>query len=381
MRVAVVGFHFNCPTGRRNLLVWQEIAKKYDINVDILTVDSWKESGFNDKNLLEYETERLRIHKLKAFFTSFGQYKYMMPGLVFKLLKLKPDIIYAAEEPVQAFITFPSCIVAKLAKKPFIFFTYENIYKKWLFPFSCIEKFVIKNTSTIIAATGEAKDVLVKKGANPAKIAVFPEAGTETDFFKPVKSSLNKKLGWKKEETVLFAGRLIPEKGIDIILGAREILKSRNKKYKYLFVGSGPLSEKLKEMSGDDIKVIDWLPLEELPQAYNSASVLLYPSKVTKKWKEQFGFSMVEALSCGIPVIASDVGGPREIVKHKKDGLLIPVGDAEELANSIQLIMENSALREKFGKFGRDDMVKRFSKKAIAEKLYETLEAYEKNGR
>ncbi len=368
MKIVVIGFRFNCPTGIRNIHVYQKLIEHYDdLLIDIFTVSKY-ENNYDNKNL---SNEKLRIFKLLTFFHNYGQFKYFMPGLYLRLLFTNAEIIYAQEEPIQVFVTFPALLIAKLRRKKFLFFTWENIYQKQPFPMNIIEKFIIRYADGVIVGSDDAKKIIIKKGAlSNKKIHTFPETGINLEIFKP--ESGYRINNWEKNKLILFVGRFLPEKGITTILKSRDLLIKKGRKYKYLFVGKGPLSYLVKniEEKSDDVKVIDWLSMEKLPNIYNSANLFIYPSNITKRWIEQFGFSMVEALSCQIPVIASRVTGPKTIVKEGKDGFLITPGDAKGLAEKIELLMEDKTLNRRFGKFGRKDMIKRFSDYVISKKLY-----------
>jgi glycosyltransferase involved in cell wall biosynthesis len=373
MRVAVVGFCFNCPTGRRNLRVFEILSKEYKVKVDILTVDRW--GNFNDA-LLEKEVgnKNLKIHRLRTLIDGY-QHRYFMIGLYSKIKELKPDVVYAEEEPVTM-TAYTAMLAAKSLGVPFIFFSWENIYTDWFFPVGNMERNCLRNAATIIAGSQEARKVLLRKGADKKKMVVFPQTGVDVNEFRPLKSRL--RIGFDKGKTVLFVGRFLSEKGIDEILKAKDILDKRKKRYKFLFVGGGELSKRMKSIRDRNVKIMDWLPANKLPDIYNAASLFLYPSTVVKglikKWSEQFGYSLVESLLCEVPVIASDVGGPREIVKNNKSGFLIKPGDFTNLADKIEHLMEKENLRKRFGKFGRRGMVKKFSNQVIAGKLHQVFQ-------
>ena len=87
---------------------------------------------------------------------------------------------------------------------------------------------------------------------------------------------------------------------------------------------------------------------------------------------EQFGFSMVEALSCEVPVIASNVSGPKAII-NGETGFLIPPDDAEMLARKMILLMEDEELRQRLGKKGRGRVLANFTREVIADRLFQYL--------
>lgn len=363
MKIVVVGFRFNCPTGRRNLAVYQELCKNHpDVQVKILTVDRY--GAWNDPYIDFLEIPNLKIVKLPSLFTKQGQFKYVMPTLFTDLLKEEFDVLYCQEDP-NTNIAMICTWASKIKKKPMVLFWWENIYKKWWFPISWVEKEAIKQSFRLIAGTEDVKKLLVTKGSNPDKIRVFPETGENPELFKPSDKPRKKK--------ILFVGRFLEEKGMETIKKAKEIIEKKGFVYEWEFVGDGPMKSFLEDIPGK-VTVLPWKNLDELPEIYSSAKVMIYPSQFTSKWKEQFGFSIVESLMCETPVIATNTSGPESIIVPGKMGFLIGQKDENELAQKIMMVMEMEGMSERMGKAGREHMIKSFSNQVISEKLYEVFQ-------
>lgn len=374
MKLAVVSHTFNTPNGRKVLKLFQVLSARYKDEVHVITVNKWK--NYNDQELETFETKHLKIHRLLTFYKGY-QHRYFVPGLIRKLVTLKPDIVYAAEEPLCN-TTFFSLVAARMLKVPFVFFSWENIYTKWPFPISAMEEYVIRHADWCIAGTPDVSRVLLRKGMDKKRFTVMPSCGCDTKLYRPFKSKLDKRHRIEKDKTILYVGRFIPEKGIDNIIKAREILRRKGRTYQFLFVGATKLGVEFDFLKNQkDVRVVGWTSQEELPSYYNAAAVFLYPSRpvlgLVKKWEEQFGHSIVEALCCEVPVIASGVSGPRHIIRNGLDGYLVKVDDYAELANKIETLMEDEKLRHTFGVFGRRDMVNRFSNEVIANRLHSCL--------
>jgi glycosyltransferase involved in cell wall biosynthesis len=140
-------------------------------------------------------------------------------------------------------------------------------------------------------------------------------------------------------ETFLFAGRLSPEKGIEILLAAwREspdlpLLK---------IAGDGPLRAAVLDQIGS-IKNAEYLgriPHAEVLAAMKSSKALIQPST----WYEMFPVNVVEAFACGLPVIASDAGALPEIVSNRTNGLLFQSGNSKDLGRKVRLLASDSGL-------------------------------------
>ena len=325
IKLAVIGFSYNHPTGQKNIRTLEELARRYPVNIDVVTVSKWK--GYNiSRKLKKLERKNFRIHFLEPVYLSHVSldFRYFMRGLLKKLKKINPDIIYVVDDPISI-NSFYSVICAKALKKKIFGFTWETLLRKRFFVVKLYEKFILKNMSLIIAGSKKSKEVLVKKGYPESRIDVFPHIGVDINFFRKMKKNMCKKLKIKKNKTILFAGRLEKEKGIDTIFKAKEILEKAGKKYYYFFVGRGTLLDWIKSISEKDkmTKVLQWVEYKKLPEVYNSAEIFVYPSEKTELWEEQFGYSILEAMACGLPVIASKAPGPCEIINNGKDGFLV----------------------------------------------------------
>ncbi|MGB3565268.1 MAG: N-acetyl-alpha-D-glucosaminyl L-malate synthase BshA [Thermoanaerobaculia bacterium] len=133
-----------------------------------------------------------------------------------------------------------------------------------------------------------------------------------------------------------------------------------------LLVGDGPERPKVEQYCRDSgicsaITFIGNLPLVE--EVLVGADLFLLPSET-----ESFGLAALEALSCEVPVIATDVGGLPEVVRHGENGFLLPVGDVEAMAAAALELLGDDDMRESFGRAGRRWAVERFDQKTIVDK-------------
>ncbi len=166
------------------------------------------------------------------------------------------------------------------------------------------------------------------RGARVTDICYY--YGIDTDVFKPEKTKRN------DAYTILAVGRFTPEKGHDVLLDACAKLKDAFS-LKVIIVGFGPLKDHLLEKGkqlGIDLDVRDYADTDTLVTLYNQADVFVQPSL-----EEGLGFTAAEALACGTPVIASNVGGLPDIVEGH--GILVPAGDVTALGEALEEIHGN----------------------------------------
>ena len=178
----------------------------------------------------------------------------------------------------------------------------------------------------------------------------------------------------KKPSTlkVLYVGRFVKEKGIEYLL--RLAQDTSLKDVEFCFIGEGALKEMLSEQAKKlPIKVVDYiLDKKELAKFYQQADIFILPSYKEGNWEEWFGISLIEAMACGIPVIATDCTGPKEIIDGK-NGILVPQRDYDALKKAFLKLATNPSLRKRMGQYGRNTVLGRYDVKKNSEKLYEFM--------
>ncbi|MEJ5376199.1 MAG: glycosyltransferase [bacterium] len=198
--------------------------------------------------------------------------------------------------------------------------------------------------------------------ACPARIRVIP-CGVDTSVFKPMNRWQSQRaLGLDNRPWLIFVGRLDPIKGLDTLLKAMALLKekkSSSKPLPSLMVVGGPpwenplkppreISEIYQEVRSLDIQDLVHLagpqPQYRLPMYYNASTACVLPSRY-----ESFGLAALEAMACGVPVVASRVGGLSYTVLDGRTGVLVPEGDPRILAHTIQELLESPMWRAHLG--------------------------------
>ena len=199
--------------------------------------------------------------------------------------------------------------------------------------------------------------------------------GVDVDQFKPLPRGieLRQSLGLPEYARVLASvGRLVGWKGLRVIL---EVLPQLPQDVHYLVVGEGPEEPRLREQAAQlgmaqRVHFCGRIAHEELPQLLAQADLLLQPSL----GEESFGITLVEAMACGLPVLASRQGGMTEIVLPGVTGELLPPGEVEVWRGAVaQLLLQPDRIRA-MGAAGRERAVAEFTWAANAAKLERLLE-------
>jgi glycosyltransferase involved in cell wall biosynthesis len=150
-----------------------------------------------------------------------------------------------------------------------------------------------------------------------------------------VQQYLNKNFHGSDEFSVLFVGRLDEQKGLDVLLRAIEYLETTHsfskRKISFLICGAGPMTDEVRKFAQkrDNVDHLGFISEEELPKIYRAADLFILPSR-----HETFGLVAIEAMASGLPVVASNIPGPQDIIENTH-GQLVKVGDYEGLANAV----------------------------------------------
>lgn len=228
------------------------------------------------------------------------------------------------------------------------------------------KKLVYKNADLFLPTTIGAKKALLEEGVDKKKIQVF-YSGVDTDIFKPAKHKSNKCVN------LLFVGRIEYYKGIYNIFEAFVAIK-KDKKFKNLqltIVGDGSkknnIIKKIKEAGlgkSVDLKVV---PYADIHKEYQKADIFLAPSIDTNTWKEQFGYAIVEAMACGLPIITTDAGSLPEVTR--RSCINVEQDSTPQIKSAIESLLMSSKKRKELGILARKNAVKYYNSKKQATKL------------
>jgi D-inositol-3-phosphate glycosyltransferase len=226
------------------------------------------------------------------------------------------------------------------------------------------EKKVISKANRIIAATlAEKSQLEFLYKAPSSKISVIPP-GVDTRHFYPIPKDEAKEVVGVPEDshTILFVGRIEPLKGIDKLIQAISIIQNNGElrccPHNLVIIGGEP-NAKSEEMNAEMARLQDMvedLGIENfviflgkqdqqlLPYYYSASEIVVMPSHY-----ESFGMVALEAMACGTPVVASQVGGLAFLVRDGETGFVVPGNDVQMLAKRIVELIKDKDLRNKLG--------------------------------
>lgn len=307
---------------------------------------TYKAMGVKNRGKVKEEGKFLRIHRL--WWPDFNfifrlenypilKFLYIFPGLFFDCLLFliknakKTDVIQS-----HGFIAgLMGVVLGKLFNKRVIINTHVGFRLNKGFMTEII-KWTLFNSDKILVLTAGIKKSLVNLGITESKIDVY-HYWVDQRIFTRQKTS-KEKLGWKDKFVVLFVGRLIEIKGVKKIFDLAKVLKD----VKFVIIGSGPLSEEIKKKSKEsrNIFFLGKVDNKDLPLYYSASDILLVPSKIIKQeYEEGIPRVMIEALSCGLPIVSTKSGGVSDIFSNRI-GVLVE-DNIESMREAIERFYRN----------------------------------------
>jgi len=307
------------------------------------------------------------IYTLPIQFTGKNHFHFYN-GLLSVIDAVRPELLHIDEEPYSV-VTFQAMRHAKKKKIASLFFTWQNIYKRYPFPFSAIERYNYRVARVAIAGNHEAKEVLRKKGF-AKNIFVVPQFGVDPELYTKRAESrikIKEQLFQSAHVQVIgFIGRLVEEKGILTLI---EAVSKLPENCRLLLVGSGPLEKRILQMAkklGLDQRavLVKNVPSEQVPHYLNCLDCLVLPSLTRPNWKEQFGRVLIEAMACEVPVIGSDSGEIPNVIGDA--GLIFKEGDVAGLLEKLRAILSGHHLQKEYQKRGLARVLAQFTQKHVA---------------
>jgi glycosyltransferase involved in cell wall biosynthesis len=204
---------------------------------------------------------------------------------------------------------------------------------------------------------------LVNLGIPKNRIVYLPNS-VDTNFFKPGKN--------KEENLLLYVGRITELKGLHLLIEALKYLK---KNVRLVIIGPPDWNtsyyqkllntfERENAKGKHKISYLGAMEQSEIVKWYQKASLFILPSFV-----EGFPVTVLEALSCGTPVVATNVGGIPEVIQNNETGILIPPSNPVSLAKAIDHLLENEDIRLEMTRRGREKVQKQYSLENACKKL------------
>lgn len=351
----------------------EELVRLPDLDLCVVVPPYWRE-GARAQPLERVYTSGYQLQVLPMAFN--GNYHlHFYPGLGALVRRLRPDILHLDEEPYNL-ATFQGMRLAQQCGARALFFTWQNLLRRYPPPFRWIERYNLRHAACALAGNREAIDVLRAKGFRRA-IHLIPQFGVDPDLYQaqPPTLRFGDAAQTRTSRTdapfvVGFGGRLVEEKGVQVLLRA---MAGMNGDWRLRLTGDGPYLPELESLCvqlglRERVTVQPRAPSSEVPRLLNELDALVLPSLTRRNWKEQFGRVLIEAMACQVPVVGSSSGEIPNLIGDA--GLVFPEGDAEALRAALERLMHDAELRVTLGQKGRARVLAHYTQRQIAVETY-----------
>jgi glycosyltransferase involved in cell wall biosynthesis len=242
-----------------------------------------------------------------------------------------------------------------------------------------LKRWALRRTARVTAVSQDLASAIDRLMGEDTPVEVI-SMGVDTERFRPATgpSELRRNLG--DGPVILFVGRLAEKKGVRYLLEAMPAVLTEAPDAMLVIVGDGPLRAELEAQARalsitHNVRFEGAKRPDELPAYYHAADVFAGPSIVAEGGDtESFGLVFAEAMACGCPVIASNVGGVGDIVKDGETGLLVAQKDPEALAVGICRVLADETLRARLRRGGLAHIQTSYTQTAIAARYTQLLE-------
>ena len=332
---------------------------------------AWQNSGNNSEIHSKIEEfDGFKVQRIPAAPVLLNM--SIMPSLFGILKEQDFDLIHSHEYFTSC--SFQSAMASSFRNVPFVITQHNDQLPNrflhrfgYLFSSVTLGKYSSWKARKIIALSNDIKFHLLNMGCNENKIELIPNA-VDTSIFSPGQKNILQSKWGISGNVILFVGRLVAEKGADILIQSFHKVSKKIPSAKLVIVGKGPKESDLKilkkKLSVKNIFFIERVESKLMPNIYAGCSILVVPS-----FREPFGNVVLEAMSCGKPVIGSYVGGIKDTIVDGETGYHFSVGNVKMLSDLLLKILINERLKKELGDSARKRVLDNYDTKTIANKI------------
>ncbi len=342
----------------------EELARLPDVQLTLAVPPYWRE-GLHRQVLERAHTSGYSLVVLPIALN--GHYHVHFYRRLAALIDIvAPDVLHMDEEPYNL-ATFQGLRLAATRRIPALFYTWRNIDHRYPPPFGLIERYNIGHAAYGIAGN-EAAAAITRGRGYRGPLAIIPQFGVDPDIFYPREP----RDGDEGARFVIgFVGRLIRAKGLHVLL---EALAGVPGEWELRVVGTGEERQPAEALAlrlgiAERVVFLGHQPSTAMPDIVRGFDLLVGPSLTAPTWKEQFGRMLVEAMSCGVPVIGSDSGEIPNVIGEA--GVVVPEGNVPMLRDAIVRLRDDPAERRRLAALGRVRVLDLYTQAAIARRYHD----------
>jgi glycosyltransferase involved in cell wall biosynthesis len=342
-----------------------EALRRAGADVTLLTPPWWFEEGRRVAARPSVSERWWRVGR--TLFTGNGTRYLYLTGLVENMRAARPDVVDLYEEPFSLVALQTLLLRDRIAPNAaLVFYSAVNVQRQWHWPYSAIERLVLRRADAAHAPNSDVPRVLAARGFGPPSRSVeVISLGVDVERFASAEPMPLPEIGRPR---VGFIGRFEAVKGLDVLLEAFQRVKATAE---LVVIGDGSLRPAL---AGRPTHVLSPVGFEQVPSLLKALDVLVLPSvTILPLHREQFGRVLVEAMAAGVPVIGSSSGAIPEVIGDA--GLVVPERDAAALAEAIDAVLSQPDLRQRLIERGRARAARCFGWSTIAEQTLALFES------
>ncbi|AKG20949.1 glycosyltransferase [Calothrix sp. 336/3] len=364
IRVLFISHAYVVGVNQGKLNAIASVANKTE--VALLAPSNWKAAEWNRHLPVETPFKNVKIYTAPVLFPGRGGAHIFAPWTIWRVIRdFRPDVIQVEQE-VFSLCAFELAIWCRLTSKPMVVFGWENMERKLPLIRRWTCKFVLDTAKLIIPGNQDGAKIMRQWGYQ-GLMEVMPQIGVDTSLFTPPILDTP-----SDEFNIGFLGRLVPEKGIDLIFAAASLLQQKGYKFKIILCGSGKgeteLKQEAKKYQVEDFVV--WrggVRHEQAPAEISKFDVLILPSRTSTTWKEQFGHVLIEAMAMGVPVIGSNSGEIPNVIG--RTDLVFPEDNYHSLAMILEKMICEPNWRQEIKRYSINRVEQYYTHEKIAERL------------
>jgi glycosyltransferase involved in cell wall biosynthesis len=354
----------------------EELAALPGVDLTVAVPPLWREPGVGEQVLERRFVRGYRLATLPIWFN--GQHHiHFYPAIERLVAQVKPHVFHIDEESFN-FATYQAMRAGVRHGARCCFYNWATVDRRYPPPFGWFEQYAFRHAAHAIAGAPEAAEIIRRHGYR-GPVSVLPQFGVDPDLFSPTtdhrppttdnndkpRSSV---VGRPSSFVVGYVGRLVPQKGLLDLVEALPLLPTYAR---VRLIGDGVQKAQLLARAaqlgvGERLELVGWT--NDVPAELRRLDALALPSRTTPSWKEQFGRVLIEAMSCGVPVVGSSSGEIPNVIGEA--GLIFPEGDVPALAAALRRLAEQPALRDGLARRGRERVLACYTQAALARQYY-----------